>query len=204
MGSLIDEFESVYWQDHQRVVGIDEAGRGPMAGPCMVSAVVFPQGFYDARINDSKQLSAKKREALSTIIVEHALWHQTIVVDVETIDRKNIYRAVQDAMHELALASQASVILTDAMPLTLDGVMVQAIVKGDARSMSIAAASILAKTQRDAYMKALDRDYPEYGFASHMGYGTAKHKAAILQYGRTIHHRKTFKFKDETQLSLDI
>ena len=198
MGSLIEEFESIYWQQNKRVVGIDEAGRGPMAGPCMVSAVVFPLGFYDARINDSKKLSAKKREALRTLIVDNALWHQTLEVGVDVIDEKNIYRAVHDAMRELALASGCCVVLTDAMPLSLDGVEVQAIVKGDARSMSIAAASILAKTARDALMKRLDESYPEYGFASNMGYGTPKHKQAMLKYGRTIHHRKTFKFKDET------
>lgn len=205
MGPLVEEFEKKYWDHNQLVVGIDEAGRGPMAGPCMVGAVIFPIGFYDPSINDSKKLSKTKRDALVDVIKKHALWFDIITIDVETIDRLNIYRAVQDAMTRLAIAANVDVVLTDAMPLELvDSVEVVSIVKGDQRSMSIAAASILAKTSRDQYMEALDAEYPEYGFAGHKGYGTAKHKQAILKYGRTQYHRKSFKFKDETQISLDI
>lgn len=204
MGSLIEEFERPNWEQGHVVVGIDEAGRGPMAGPCMVAAVVFPKGFQDGRINDSKKLSPKKRAELVNLIQTNALWYQVDVIDVETIDRVNIYRAVQESMQRLAKQAPAQIVLTDAMPLPDINKEVHAIVKGDARSISIAAASILAKTCRDQVMIELDAKYPEYGFKNHMGYGTKAHKEAILKYGRTSEHRKSFKFKDETQISFDI
>lgn len=204
MGSLIDEFENILWQENHSVCGIDEAGRGPMAGPCVVSGVIFPKNYYHADINDSKKLSPKKRDELVSLIKEHALWYKVVVVDVDQIDLHNIYRATQMAMEEIANSAPASYILTDAMPLLDSRQPFESIVKGDSRSMSIAAASVLAKTYRDALMVELDRMYPEYGFAKHKGYGTKAHREAILKYGRTKHHRKTFKFKDEDQISLDI
>lgn len=205
MGSLIEEFELGFWNQDKLIVGIDEAGRGPMAGPCMVAAVVFPKGFYHPDINDSKKLSKSKREALVDIIESNALWYRVSVISEDTIDSKNIYRAVQDEMTELATSFNVDVILTDAMPLpSIQEIEVHSLIKGDSRSISIAAASILAKTARDKYMMKLDSKYPMYGFGKHMGYGTKLHKEAILKYGRTPHHRKTFKFKDETQISFDI
>ncbi len=205
MGSLIEEFENVFWGQDKLVVGIDEAGRGPMAGPCMVAAVVFPKGFYHPDINDSKKLSKAKRERLVEIIENNALWYHVSTISEETIDAKNIYRAVQDEMTLLSKLYSVDVILTDAMPLPeIVDTEVHSIIKGDARSMTIAAASILAKTARDKYMIELDSKYPIYGFGKHMGYGTKAHKEAILKYGRTPHHRKTFKFKDEAQISFDI
>lgn len=205
MGSLIEEFESRYWSLGELVVGIDEAGRGPMAGPCMVAAVIFPEGFYDERINDSKKLSVSKRNELKKIIIENALWYQVKTISVNDIDEKNIYRAVQETMMECALNAPANIVLTDAMPLPkIVSKKCEAIIKGDARSLSIAAASILAKTERDSYMRELHNKYPNYGFDKHMGYGTKFHKEAIAKHGRTEHHRKTFRFKDELQISLDI
>ncbi|WP_342621936.1 ribonuclease HII [Erysipelothrix sp. P66] len=204
MGSLIEEFEINYWEQGKLVVGIDEAGRGPMAGPCVVSGVIFPKGFYDARINDSKQLSENQRDALVSIIESNALWTFTEIIPVDVIDRDNIYRATQNAMKKIALESKADIVLTDAMPLDDLTVPCEAIVKGDARSLSIAAASILAKTVRDGLMKVYDLEFPEYGFAKHKGYGTKQHKEAILKFGRCPIHRKSFRFKDETQISFDI
>lgn len=201
---LINEFESKYWSDYPRIVGIDEAGRGPMAGPCVVSAVVFPRWFHHESINDSKQLSPKKRLELVDVIKEHALWYQTIIITPQEIDASNIYAVTQEAMGKLAKASLADMALTDAMPLLDYEGPFEAIIKGDQKSLSIAAASILAKTQRDAIMEDLDKIYPEYGFKGNKGYGTAQHKAAIYKYGRTVEHRHTFRFKDEVQMSLDI
>lgn len=205
MGSLIDEFEKKYWSDHKLVCGIDEAGRGPMAGPLIVCGVVFPIGFDHPDINDSKTLSESRRNALASLIYEQALRYEVVEVDVETIDRKNIYRATQDAMAYIATKLHADITLTDAMPLpNVEGHNVVDVIKGDQRSLSIAAASILAKTIRDAKMKQLAQVYPEYGFDQHKGYGTKKHREAIERYGRTPHHRKTFRFKDEDQLKLDV
>lgn len=205
MGSLVEEFESKYWCNDQLSVGIDEAGRGPMAGPCMVAAVVFPKDFNHDLINDSKKLSHKQREMLVSIIKTNALWFDIITVDEQTIDSLNIYKAVQEAMNTLATTAPANVVLTDAMPLpNMKDKEVISIIKGDARSISIAAASILAKTERDKYMMSLHELYPRYGFDKHKGYGTKAHKEAILKFGRCPHHRTTFKFKDETQISLDI
>ncbi|RNM29059.1 ribonuclease HII [Erysipelothrix rhusiopathiae] len=204
MGSLIDEFEVNYWEQGKLVVGIDEAGRGPMAGPCVVSGVIFPKGYYDARINDSKQLSEKQRDELVSIIELNALWTFTEIIPVDIIDRDNIYRATQNAMKKIAIESKADIVLTDAMPFDDIAIPVEAIVKGDARSLSIAAASILAKTVRDGLMKVYDLEFPEYGFAKHKGYGTKQHKEAILKFGRCPIHRKSFRFKDETQISFDI
>lgn len=201
---LINEFESQYWSQYPRLVGIDEAGRGPMAGPCVVSAVVFPRWFHHDEINDSKQLTHQQRLKLVEIIKQEALWYDTIIISPQAIDESNIYAVTQDAMRDLAIASQADMVLTDAMPLKDYSKPFEAIIKGDQKSLSIAAASILAKTQRDAIMETLDKVYPEYGFASNKGYGTAKHKAAIYKHGRCSEHRHTFRFKDEVQLSLDI
>ena len=201
---LINEFESKYWSEYPRLVGIDEAGRGPMAGPCVVSAVVFPRWFHHEDINDSKQLTHNQRLALVDVIHEHALWHDTVIITPQEIDQSNIYAVTQAAMTKLAIKAKADMVLTDAMPLKDYYGPYESIIKGDQKSLSIAAASILAKTQRDAIMVELDQIYPEYGFAGNKGYGTPQHKEAIFKYGRTAEHRHTFRFKDEVQLSLDI
>ena len=166
-----------------------------MAGPLVVAAVVFPIGFDHEAINDSKKLSEKKRAELVLLIKEHALWYDIIVVSEAAIDASNIYKVTQEAMNELALKAPCSHALTDAMPITESHT---SIIKGDQRSISIAAASILAKTMRDELMIKIDEAYPEYGFKNHKGYGTKKHKEAIMTLGRCPHHRKTFRFKDES------
>lgn len=200
---MISEFEEKYWAQNISVGGIDEAGRGPMAGPCVVAGVVFPQGFYHPLITDSKKLSAQKRQELVDIIKANALMTSIKLVSVEEIDRLNIYQATKQAMEEVALILPAEVVLTDAMPLE-SVAKAKSIIKGDARSMTIAAASILAKTTRDQIMEELDREYPLYGFKQHKGYGTKKHREAIEKYGRCPVHRSSFRFKDEDQISLDI
>ena len=201
---LLNEYEIKAWKNQKLVLGIDEAGRGPMAGPCVVCGVVFPIGYENELINDSKQLSQTKRESLVEIIKRDALAYEIKIVSVEAIDELNIYQATKLAMMDIAQNMQPDLVLTDAMPFELEDKEVISIVKGDQLSISIAAASILAKTKRDEIMFEFDALYPEYGFKDHKGYGTKKHKEAILKYGRTPIHRKTFRFKDEGQISLDI
>lgn len=179
--------------DHSTVlVGIDEAGRGPMAGPLVVAGVVFPYGYQNEALDDSKKLTEKKREALYATIKEDALWYKIIFVDESTIDSKNIYKATKDAMYEIAQEAPANIVLTDAMPLDYLDKYVEAIIKGDHKSISIAAASILAKVSRDHYMIQLDKLYPEYGFAKHKGYPTKAHKEALQKYGVLDCHRKSY------------
>ena len=181
-----------YWDQNQSVLGMDEAGRGPIAGPLMVAGVIFPKGYQNALIDDSKKLSEKKREELFKTIIQDALYYQILVVDEKTIDRKNIYRATQEAMMEIANKAQCDFVLSDAMPLPDIDKPYQAIVKGDQKSLSIAAASIIAKVTRDHMMMEMDALYPEYGFAGHKGYGAAKHIEAIKKYGPCPIHRRTF------------
>lgn len=176
----------------QALVGIDEAGRGPMAGPLVVCGVVFPYGYQNSELDDSKKLTEKKREKLFSQIKQDALWYDICFVDEPTIDQKNIYRATQDAMTEIAQAAPVSIVLSDAMKLPHVNKSVYPIIKGDHKSISIAAASILAKVSRDHYMMHLDALYPEYGFAKHKGYPTKAHKEALQKYGVLDCHRKSY------------
>lgn len=184
--------EHDYWDQNQSVLGMDEAGRGPIAGPLMVAGVIFPKGYQNALIDDSKKLSEKKREELFKTIIQDALYYQILVVDEKTIDRKNIYRATQDAMMEIANKTQCDFVLSDAMPLPDIDKPYQAIVKGDQKSLSIAAASILAKVTRDHWMKKLDEMYPQYGLAKHKGYPTKAHIEALNKYGLQDFYRRSY------------
>jgi ribonuclease HII len=187
-----NDYEHAYWPEGKLVLGMDEAGRGPLAGPLTVAGVIFPAGYENPDIYDSKAVSEKKRERLYDTILEDALWFEIREVSEEDIDRYNIYRADQMAMDAMARESEAEVILTDAMPLEIDGKTVISLVKGDQKSISIAAASILAKVTRDRLMKEYDKLYPQYGFASNKGYPTKAHLEAIEKYGITPIHRKSF------------
>ena len=178
------------------IAGCDEAGRGPLAGPVVAAAVIFPKDYQNELINDSKQLSEKKREELYRVIQENALAIGVSIVDADTIDRINIYEAARLAMKE-ALAQikhPIDLVLTDAMPIPNYPVKVIDIVKGDALALPIAAASIIAKVTRDHLMNELDQHYPDYKFAKHKGYGTKEHLEAIKKFGPIEHiHRKTYK-----------
>lgn len=187
-----NDYEHTYWPEGKLVLGMDEAGRGPLAGPLTVAGVIFPAGYENPDIYDSKAVSEKKRERLYDMIMEDALWFEIREVSEEDIDRYNIYRADQMAMDAMARESGAEVILTDAMPLEIEGKTVISLVKGDQKSISIAAASILAKVTRDRLMKEYDKLYPQYGFASNKGYPTKAHLEAIEKYGITPIHRKSF------------
>ena len=176
------------------IVGVDEAGRGPLAGPVYAAAVVFPPYFKNEDINDSKKLSEKKREELFELIKKEALGYGIASLSAEEIDEHNIYEATKIVMKKAI--SQIKVpfdlVITDAMPLKLEK-PVFPMVKGDAQCLNVAAASILAKVSRDRYMEELDKKYPEYGFAKHKGYGTAYHMDAIKKYGPIEGiHRKSF------------
>lgn len=187
------EFEEKYYQaGYDYIIGLDEAGRGPMAGELVVAGVIFPKGFYDERINDSKQLSEKKREMLYDLIIENALFYHIEVISVEDVDRLNVYQASKKGMEKCVgiLKQDNMFALSDAMPL--DNLNHEAIIKGDAKSISIAGASILAKVTRDRLMKQHALTYPQYGFEKHKGYVTKKHKEALEQYGPCPIHRKSF------------
>jgi len=173
------------------VLGIDEAGRGPLAGPLTVAGVIFPIGYENPEIYDSKALSEKKREELFDLIQEDALYFEILNIEPAEIDRLNIYRADQEAMKRIALDLPADIVLTDAMPLDIEKPVIS-LVKGDQKSVSIAAGSILAKVTRDRIMKEYDEKWPMYGFAKNKGYPTKAHMEAIEQYGITEIHRRSF------------
>ena len=187
------KYENQYYDNgYQYIVGLDEAGRGPMAGELVVAGVIFPKGYYDERIYDSKQLTAKKREQMYDIIIKNALAYHIEIISVEDVDKLNVYRASQLGMERCVhlLKRDGLFALTDAMPL--HDIEHLSIIKGDSLSLSIAAASILAKVTRDRLMEKHSRDYPGYGFEKHKGYGTAAHIAAIREYGLCPIHRRSF------------
>lgn len=190
-----NEYEIRWWrQGKQAIVGLDEAGRGPIAGPLVVAGVCFPSDFEDDEIYDSKALSEKKRKMLFHKIITLASEYQIKIVDIAKIDTYNIYRATQNAMEEIVNDFiKCDGVLSDAMPLPNVNKDVIAIVKGDQQSVSIAAASILAKVVRDGIMKGYDVLYPAYGFAKHKGYPTKAHIEALDCYGIIEKlHRKSY------------
>ena len=192
---MLDKEREYYSDEVKFIVGVDEAGRGPLAGPVTAAAVVFDPSFSDPRINDSKQLSEKQREELYELIIENALSYGIVSLSAEEIDKKNIYQATRQAMKEAIakISVPYQLIITDAMKIPDSKIPVVPMVKGDAQCLNVAAASILAKVTRDRYMNELDKKYPGYGFAHHKGYGTKEHLDAIEKLGpiKGI-HRYTF------------
>ncbi len=176
------------------VAGVDEAGRGPLAGHVYTAAVILPETLVIEGLNDSKKLSEKKREELYDIITHKALYYNIVYADCETIDRINIRNATLDAMKKAAegLPIRPDKLLVDGNALPQTDIPAEYVIKGDSKSMAIAAASILAKVTRDRYIKQMDDIYPLYGFAKNKGYGTADHIEAIKKYGPCPIHRKTF------------
>lgn len=172
-------------QGYHLIVGCDEAGRGPLAGPVVAAACILPSDYHNEDINDSKKLTDKKRRALLDEIENHAIAFGIGIVSAEKIDEINIYQASRLAMNMAIenMAHQFDLVLTDAMPLFGYDVPVIDIIKGDAKAQCIAAASIIAKVTRDEMMEALDELYPQYGFKHHKGYGTKEHLLALDKYG---------------------
>jgi ribonuclease HII len=207
------EFERVLWtRDVARVAGVDEAGRGPLAGPVVAAAAILPSKWAESGLpreleglNDSKQLTANQREKFFAFITSRGEIEFGIAeVDAALIDEINIlqatHRAMNDALAKLRPAPEHA--LVDGRPVTTMRVPQTAIVKGDARSYSIAAASVLAKVTRDRLMLEFDRQWPKYGFAEHKGYGTAQHLAAITAHGPCPIHRRSFAPLRTTQREL--
>lgn len=188
-------FEKRLWIQRKLVAGVDEAGRGPLAGPVVAAAVIFPQGCRLDGINDSKKLSPKKREELFYEIKESALATSIAIINAEVIDQINILRASLLAMEEAIqkLDTQPDYVLIDGKYPILTQIQQESLVKGDARCCSIAAASILAKVSRDAIMDEYHAQYPHYNFKQHKGYPTKEHLEAIRKFGPSPIHRKTFK-----------
>ena len=182
---MLDFEEQFYNEKIKVIVGVDEAGRGPLCGPVVAAACILPHTYINEKINDSKKLSEKKRELLYDEIINNALSYGVGIVDSKRIDEINIYEATKEAMH-LAISQlkvDYDLILTDAMKLKDEKVDVIDIIKGDAKCQCIAAASIIAKVTRDRILLDMDQKYPEYGFKSHKGYGTKKHIEAIKEHG---------------------
>ncbi len=177
------------------VCGIDEAGRGPLAGPVVVASVILPENSMIEGVNDSKKISENKREKLYDIILNEAISYGIGIIYQDEIDEINILQATKKGLHDAVSSMQIkpNVILVDALTgIDTLGIPYKSIIKGDAKSYSIGAASIIAKVTRDRIMMEWDKVYPEYGFAGHKGYGTAKHIEAIKKFGLTPIHRKTF------------
>jgi ribonuclease HII len=195
-------FEARYWNEFSFIAGVDEAGRGPLAGPVVAAAAIFDKGFQPSRllkkVDDSKALSAELREELAEAIKHTALAFAIAEAGPETIDRINILQATFLSMNRAIeqLSTTPDFLLIDGNRFkSTRPIPFETVVKGDAKVFSIAAASILAKTHRDAVMMRLDKDFPNYGFAEHFGYPTPSHIAAIRQHGRSAIHRLTFKLK---------
>ena len=179
---------------YKAVCGVDEAGRGPLAGPVFAAAVILPEGCEIEGLNDSKKLSEKKREALFDVIKEKATSWSVASVDEKVIDEINIlqatYLAMKNAVEGLDVPADYALIDGNRLPpLPING---ETVVKGDAKSMSIAAASILAKVSRDRFMLEIDKKYPQYQFSKHKGYGTKLHYEMLTEHGISDCHRLTF------------
>ncbi|MBR5791460.1 MAG: ribonuclease HII [Phascolarctobacterium sp.] len=188
-------YERNYYEEGAKLIaGVDEAGRGPLAGPLVIAAVIMPQEFFISGLNDSKQISASKRDKLYDEILQKALSVSVNIVSISNIDELNIYRATQQGMAEvlLHLDKKPVVALIDAMPVEAGDIKTVSLVHGDALSASIAAASIIAKVTRDRIMEKLDALYPVYKFANNKGYGSKDHMQAIDQDGVTEWHRRSY------------
>ncbi len=185
----------LYNKGFKNICGIDEAGRGPLAGPVVVAGVIMPKDSMIEGINDSKKVSEKKREKLYDLIIEEAISYSVGIIGQDVIDDINILNATKEGVTQVVdnLKVKPDLIIIDALNhINTRGIPYEPIIKGDAKCYNIAAASILAKVTRDRIMRQWDEVYPQYGFLSHKGYGTAKHISAIKKYGLSPIHRKTF------------
>ena len=187
-------FDLGFMAEGRVLAGIDEAGRGPLAGPVVVAAVVLPMDAPQLDVNDSKALTEKRREELAEEIVSlPGIRYAVCMRSAAEIDKLNILRATHEAMREAALAVNANLALVDGLRVPRFPIEARFIVKGDANSASIAASSILAKTRRDAIMLEMEERYPGYGFARHKGYGTADHLEALRRLGPCPEHRLSYR-----------
>ena len=206
--SNLYEFESLFWQKNQSICGVDEVGRGCLAGPIVTAAVILNKHAYHANIRDSKTMSSIQLENMHAWIIQNSTYAIGIS-NTRLIDQKNIYRTTQITMKKALLhllsssAHNLAMIAIDAMPLSLEHtpfytIPIESYIKGESKSASIAAASIIAKVTRDRMMKNIDHAFPIYGLAQHKGYGTAQHIQALKEHKASVIHRKTF-IKNFTQ-----
>lgn len=187
--------KDLYQKGFQNICGIDEAGRGPLAGPVVVAGVIMPQDSIIEGVNDSKKVSEKKREKLYDLILEEAISYSVAIIGQDIIDEINILNATKQGVTKVVeeLDIEPDLIVVDALThINTKGIPYNSIVKGDAKCYNIAAASIIAKVTRDRIMRQWDEIYPQYGFSAHKGYGTAKHITAIKEYGLCPIHRRSF------------
>ena len=194
--SQLKEMEKgLYNKEIQKICGIDEAGRGPLAGPVVIAGVIMPPNSMIEGVNDSKKVSEKKREKLYDLILEEAISYSVAIIGEDVIDEINILRATKQGVTKVVedLEIKPDLILVDALTqIDTKKIPYYSIIKGDAKCYSIAAASIIAKVTRDRIMRQWEDVYPQYGFATHKGYGTARHIAAIKEYGLCPIHRRSF------------
>ena len=193
---IIDNYifeRKLHDEGYTLIAGVDEVGRGPLAGPVAATAIIMPKDCYIEGVTDSKKVSPKKRKELKNQILEKAIAVSTIFINEKIIDEVNIYEATKLAMYQAIneLDPKPDYVLIDAMPLDLD-IPHESIIKGDEKSFTIACASIIAKEARDELMDEFDLKYPEYDFKQNKGYPTKKHRNALLTYGVTPIHRRTY------------
>ena len=187
--------KDLYQKGFQKICGIDEAGRGPLAGPVVIAGVIMPQDSMIEGVNDSKKVSEKKREKLYDLILEEAISYSVAIIGQDVIDEINILNATKQGVTQVVegLDVKPDLIIVDALThINTKGIPYDSIIKGDAKCYNIAAASIIAKVTRDRIMREWDKIYPQYGFSSHKGYGTAKHIEAIKESGVCPIHRRSF------------
>ena len=187
--------KELYEKGFEYICGIDEAGRGPLAGPVVVAGVIMPKDSMIEGVNDSKKVSEKKREKLYDVILEEAISYSVAIIGQDVIDEINILNATKDGVTKVVegLDIKPNLILVDALThINTKGIPYDSIIKGDAKCYNISCASIIAKVTRDRIMREWDEIYPQYGFINHKGYGTAKHIQALKEYGPCPIHRKTF------------
>lgn len=187
--------KELYQKGFHTICGIDEAGRGPLAGPVVVAGAIMPEDSMIEGVNDSKKVSEKKREKLYDVIIEEAISYSVAIIGQDVIDDINILNATKAGVTSVVegLDKKPDLIVVDALThINTKGIPYESIIKGDAKCYNIAAASILAKVTRDRIMRQWDEIYPQYGFAQHKGYGTAQHIAAIKEYGLCPIHRRSF------------
>jgi len=191
---------------HQTIAGVDEAGRGPLAGPVAAAAVILPEDFDCEGLDDSKKISASRRDILfERLTTDPSIAWSVALASPEEIDSLNILRATHLAMRRAVerLARIPDHCLIDGLPVRDFPIRHQAVVKGDGKSLSIAAASIIAKVTRDRLMREIDREFPQYGFAKHQGYGTKLHLEALRNHGPCLHHRRSFQPVAQLTLPFD-
>ena len=195
LNNLKEEEKILHSRGFKNICGIDEAGRGPLAGPVVIAGVIMPEDSMIEGVNDSKKVSEKKREILYDKIIEEAISYSVAIIGQDVIDEINILNATKKGLTNVVggLDVRPDLIIVDALEhIDTKGIPYESIIKGDAKCYSIAAASILAKVTRDRIMREWDLVYPQYGFAKHKGYGTAFHIQAIKEYGLCPIHRKSF------------